>query len=151
MQLSARLQAEALGATGINLQNIFDRPVADIAWALGDSTRRDLGMNFLQATGIIEVKQVQWNIGIFHPERGRCRLWLNKQHAMIRRQLGAKHQALLSFLESLCDFDMKASSVDLNIGFTGSLAIPAEAATQHDCYQYRQAVQAVKERKEKLG
>ena len=150
-QLGARLQAEPLSAAGIDLQNVFDRPVTDIAWASGDSARRDLGMDFLQATGTVEVKQVQWNIGIFHPERGGRRLWLNKQHAMIRRQLGAKHQALLSFLESLCNFDMEAGSVDPDIGFTGGLAIPAEAATQYDCHRYRQATQAVKERKEKLG
>ena len=151
MQLGARLQAEVLSAAGIDLQNVFDRPVADIAWAIGDSARRDLGMDFLQATVTVEVKQVQRNIGIFHPERGGSRLWLNKQHAMIRRQLGAKHQALLSFLESLCNFDMKAGSIDLDIGFTGGLAIPAEAATQHDCHCQRQAAQVVEERKEKLG
>jgi len=150
VQPGTRFQAEPLGAAGIELQNVFDRPIAAVGRADGDGARRRLGVDFQQAAVAVEKEQVQRNIGVFHPERGRGSLRLNKEHAVIGGQAGAKHQSLLSFLESFRDFDMEAVVIDPDVGCVGGPAGLTESTGQRDGHRQQQVAEAVKPGESKM-
>jgi len=113
--------------------------------------KRRLGADFQQAAIAVEKEHIQRNKGVFHPEGGRSGLRLNKEHAVIEGHPLAKHQSLLSLLESFRNFDMEAVVIDPDDSGARSPAGLTEYTGKHDGYRRQQVAEAAEPGGNRLG